>query len=268
MKFINLIYALVFFTIAIFALKYFSVSDESIIIALIGALATFVVVGNYVQVKDMERKFNERVEEQRKSIDKINSELNELSKLKFNSNEIRREILMAQIRPYYVKFNAYLKFINFMDGFMEWNNKEVIKKFDSAFLGHNDKNMDELIKTYPYLKVYKFFKELITWYEHGERNDFVNILPSKYASECEDYSLGIFNSYHNGVIDKIQKSSFNNINKYIEKEIQKELRMIDDTYNIKEIDFSLIADVSLFVSENVLNHIVDLTRQYEAIRDY
>lgn len=48
------------------------INDQSIVLGFVGILATFVVVGNYAQVKDTERKFEKKIEEINRKLEEIN----------------------------------------------------------------------------------------------------------------------------------------------------------------------------------------------------
>jgi predicted nuclease with TOPRIM domain len=54
-----------FFLFAVFLNKTykFGLSDDSIVLTFVGVLTTFIVVSNYMQVKDIERKFEEKIKE-------------------------------------------------------------------------------------------------------------------------------------------------------------------------------------------------------------
>lgn len=85
MRLSSLVCSVVFFAITIFVLAKLDIPDSSIVIALIGALATFVVVGNYAQVKEIEAKLRSEVKQMKL--------LNE--KLKTRFNEVEKEVLFA-----------------------------------------------------------------------------------------------------------------------------------------------------------------------------
>lgn len=61
MQLFNFIGSIIFFSVAICVLVKLDIPDSSIVIALIGALATFVVIGNYEQVRDIKKEYAERL---------------------------------------------------------------------------------------------------------------------------------------------------------------------------------------------------------------
>jgi len=63
--------AFLFWVLAVIAYKYFDfgiIDEKGIVLTLIGVLATFIVVSNYMQVKEIENKFNKQIYETNKKI--------------------------------------------------------------------------------------------------------------------------------------------------------------------------------------------------------
>lgn len=82
----------VFWVFAVVALKCFDVAIEldNVILTLVGILATFVVVGNYMQVKEVKDEFNGKVE---KEVEKAVKEANVLtSSVREDVNTLKGEI--------------------------------------------------------------------------------------------------------------------------------------------------------------------------------
>ncbi len=77
MKLLHFLYSVIFFLVVLCVLAKLNIPDSNIIIALIGALATFVVVGNYAQVKEIETKFRSEVKQIK---DNYNTQTNELKR--------------------------------------------------------------------------------------------------------------------------------------------------------------------------------------------
>lgn len=71
--------AVIFFGLAIVANKKldFGLSDNAIVIAFVGIIATFVVVGNYMQVKDIQREFDRKIKDIQDEYDKKNIKMQE-----------------------------------------------------------------------------------------------------------------------------------------------------------------------------------------------
>lgn len=75
MRLFNFIGSIIFFAITIYMLVKLDIPDSSIVIALIGALATFVVIGNYAQVKEIETKFRSEVKQVKEDYNNQTEEL-------------------------------------------------------------------------------------------------------------------------------------------------------------------------------------------------
>lgn len=71
-----------------------NIPDSNIIIALIGALATFVVVGNYSQVKEIESKFRSEVKQIKDNYDAQTNELKSefRTQIDYLKSDLRKEV--------------------------------------------------------------------------------------------------------------------------------------------------------------------------------
>jgi Enoyl-[acyl-carrier-protein] reductase (NADH) len=74
-----------------------SMPPESIVITFIGVLATFVVVGNYAQVKTVEKKFEDSVEKNKRLEKKFEDSIKENKSYLIKYSEISRSSTIAQV---------------------------------------------------------------------------------------------------------------------------------------------------------------------------
>lgn len=110
--------AFIFWVIAVFAAKYYSfyVSHDNIILTMVGILATFVVVSNYVQIADIRKEFNIRVSELEKMENDIRKEFNnKVSELEKMESDIMRVKVQTFIEGLRFEESEYDKVIRVLD---------------------------------------------------------------------------------------------------------------------------------------------------------
>lgn len=88
-----------FFLFAVFLNKTydFGISGDSIIFTFVGIAATFIVVSNYAQVKDIERKFDEKTTEINQYISGYESKINDIGKKIIHNKCIHKIDTMTDI---------------------------------------------------------------------------------------------------------------------------------------------------------------------------
>jgi len=81
--------AIVFFLFAILLNKWlnFGLSDDSVVITFIGILATFVVVSNYMQVKDIQSEFEKKTNDLQRDFDKKIADIQNIQKDFYNKSQ-------------------------------------------------------------------------------------------------------------------------------------------------------------------------------------
>ncbi|MDR0681791.1 MAG: hypothetical protein LBG15_08095 [Dysgonamonadaceae bacterium] len=83
----------------------------SIVLAFVGILATFIVIGNYAQVKDIEKKFDDKMVDNSTNFDKKVTELNITNSKKIIAAKCRIEMQLVSVysRPYSYNPNAIIE---------------------------------------------------------------------------------------------------------------------------------------------------------------
>lgn len=177
--------SIVFWLLAFVASRFFGiyVSGDSIISGLVGALATFVVISNYTQVKELENRFEPKIEEMR----------NEIAEIK----KIKTEILDNTSKKYEIEkiiraCKLYTR--NWIDI------KETILKLEDYVYTNNYGRkliMDWLCN------VASSFKDVTTETVDNLFSIALNII---YETVDDDYQNDIYNSYANVIYSTIYHS--------------------------------------------------------------
>ena len=114
------------------------ITDESVVLVFVGILATFVVVGNYAQVKSIEEKMEKKFEfldEKTKELENINTDLNDI-------RSHYEDIIKAELRK-------------IQNRFLENHNHEELKKNLAVYKDvKNEVILDEVFNIIPKLSVF------------------------------------------------------------------------------------------------------------------
>lgn len=98
-------FSCLFFFICLNDQYHFGISGDGIVLTFVGALATFIVVGNYMQVKDIERKFESKTRDLSNKIDRTESTLEKKyrdaddhrQRIEEEINSIKKKVLKSKI---------------------------------------------------------------------------------------------------------------------------------------------------------------------------
>jgi hypothetical protein len=129
-NYINLLVAIfgltfLFFLFAVFLNKTynFGISDNSVVLAFVGILATFIVISNYAQVKEIEHKFEQK-------IDEIKEQFYTKSEIDNNSEFIRK----SDIKTIEYRVEMYK---NMLDSYIVWKSEDKNKEMSFLDLSMN-----------------------------------------------------------------------------------------------------------------------------------
>ena len=153
------------------------IDDESIVLIFVGILATFVVVGNYAQVKSIEQDFSQKVGELKYEFDKKSQEQkNEFSeKIKELNRDFGKKVLLSQTLS--IINELYKKMVDSVskaeglisEPYSSIKRKEMIEKgkdSKNAFISFL--NINRLILPSEVFPLFKNIEELLSdWYNNS-----------------------------------------------------------------------------------------------------
>ncbi|MDR1760977.1 MAG: hypothetical protein LBR55_00860 [Bacteroidales bacterium] len=104
-------------TIIALHIECLAINDSSIILAFVGILATFVVISNYTQVKDIERKFENKTESFDKKIKEIDTNILNIAKYAESINKQYYDTVEMSARLMTLQSDLYFKLKDYQSSF-------------------------------------------------------------------------------------------------------------------------------------------------------
>jgi hypothetical protein len=228
-----------------FVFKNTVIVDESIVLIFVGIVATFVVVGNYAQVKDIENKFNKETEGIK---DYVQREL-KIGLSSMESNIKNESIASARIDALMPKFNAYRELISHVSCLDLWNNesKNVIKEYDRCKRGNNREGARTIKSNNNFLSLYDQLEFIEKEYSSAAVSETLHEAPNEnIIKKYREASNGIWHAinHRTDTAQCINSNVFESLDCCHKNMLLEYIKNVDPKYLEEELSISLIAKIS------------------------
>ena len=254
-----------------------------LILAFVGIIATFVVVSNYSQIKDIEYNvygkldgiIEDNTQKLKKLEEKTDNKIHEIDTIKDTYDRLLEQVLLVQkniyeqqIRSYYPRLQEYLSIMSKVSTMSIWKNNKIALMF--AFNradGIGQEELRDYIRKYPFLDIQLRIQYMANVYSRIIQDESSELLSYQEIEELYHSADAIWWSYDrewNYFSKEINEDAFvDNIDEYTTNKFLRISHELVPDNKSEKFNYATIAIISGHVETDILAPLKVLMSKYE-----